>query len=235
MGPRSDFSKPCQGDAEKSANATRKAARSAASKATARLCLARGSQPVGMSTGRPLSSQRIRGLEQQQRRPQPAAETGRSCWGRVLIFQSPAKGMQKNQQTQPVRRRAAPQAKPQRGFAGLSFRTDDIGVAVGDEYKGAGAAHDGQIVFCIGPCFGADTDEGEDRVHKEQEQGRHQNAYAHTAPHTERADLFCIVIPAFAQGTGDHRSTADAEHRSCRFWLSPCAFRIVKRMQGWRG
>ena len=29
----------------------------------------------------------------QQRRPQPAAETGRSCWGRVLIFQSPAKGL----------------------------------------------------------------------------------------------------------------------------------------------
>ena len=28
----------------------------------------------------------------QQRRPQPAAETGRSCWDRVLIFQSPAKG-----------------------------------------------------------------------------------------------------------------------------------------------
>ena len=39
----------------------------------------------------------------QRRRPQPAAETGRSCWGRVLIFQSPAKGLQKNQQTQPVR------------------------------------------------------------------------------------------------------------------------------------
>ena len=34
-----------------------------------------------------------RGLEQQRRRPQPAAETGRSCWGRVLIFQSPAKGL----------------------------------------------------------------------------------------------------------------------------------------------
>ena len=30
---------------------------------------------------------------EQQRRPQPAAETGRSCWGRVLIFQSPAKGL----------------------------------------------------------------------------------------------------------------------------------------------
>ena len=38
----------------------------------------------------------------QRRRPQPAAETGRSCWGSVLIFQSPAKGLQKNQQTQPV-------------------------------------------------------------------------------------------------------------------------------------
>ena len=43
-----------------------------------------------------------RGLEQQRRRPQPAAETGRSCWGRVLIFQSPAKGLRKNQLTQPV-------------------------------------------------------------------------------------------------------------------------------------
>ena len=38
----------------------------------------------------------------QRRRPQPAAETGRSCWGRVLIFQSPAKGLRKNQLTQPV-------------------------------------------------------------------------------------------------------------------------------------
>ena len=38
----------------------------------------------------------------------PAAETGRSCWGSVLIFQSPAKGLRKNQQTQPVRPRAAP-------------------------------------------------------------------------------------------------------------------------------
>ena len=37
MGPRSDFSKPCQGAAEKSANATRCC------------CLACGSQPVGMS------------------------------------------------------------------------------------------------------------------------------------------------------------------------------------------
>ena len=43
MGPRSDFSKPCQGAAEKSVNATRKAL-------TARFRC--GSQPVGMSTGR---------------------------------------------------------------------------------------------------------------------------------------------------------------------------------------
>ena len=44
MGQRSDFSKPCQGAAEKSANATRKAL-------TARFRC--GSQPIGMSTGRP--------------------------------------------------------------------------------------------------------------------------------------------------------------------------------------
>ena len=44
MGPRSDFSKLCQGAAEKSANATRKAL------TTRSRC---GSQPVGMSTGRP--------------------------------------------------------------------------------------------------------------------------------------------------------------------------------------
>ena len=54
---------------------------------------------------------RIRGLEQQQRRPLPAAETGRSCWGRVLLFQSPVKGLRKNQQTQPARPcRTVPQA-----------------------------------------------------------------------------------------------------------------------------
>ena len=44
LGPRSDFSKPRQGAAEKSANATRKAL-------TARF--RRGSQPVEMSIGRP--------------------------------------------------------------------------------------------------------------------------------------------------------------------------------------
>ena len=43
LGPRSDFSRPRQGAAEKSANATRKAL-------TARF--RRSSQPVGMSTGR---------------------------------------------------------------------------------------------------------------------------------------------------------------------------------------
>ena len=44
------------------------------------------------------------GLEKPRRRPLPAAETGKSCWGSVLIFQSPAKGRRKNQQTQLVRR-----------------------------------------------------------------------------------------------------------------------------------
>ena len=51
------------------------------------------------------------GLEQQRRRPLPAAETGRSCWGRILIFQSPAKGLRKNQQMQPVRPRRFPMAR----------------------------------------------------------------------------------------------------------------------------
>ena len=44
LGPRSDFSRPCQGAAEKSANATRKAL-------TARSRC--GSHPLGMSTGEP--------------------------------------------------------------------------------------------------------------------------------------------------------------------------------------
>ena len=67
-------------------------------------------------THQPTSEQDGTGLEQhghaagvannspvQRRRPLPAAETGRSCWGRVLIFQSPAKGLRKNQQTQLVK------------------------------------------------------------------------------------------------------------------------------------
>ena len=49
LGQRSDFSRPRQGAEEKSANATRKAMRSAVSKATVRLCLARGGQPIGTS------------------------------------------------------------------------------------------------------------------------------------------------------------------------------------------
>ena len=44
LGQRSDFSKPCQGAAEKSANATRKAL-------TVRFCC--GFHPLGMSTGEP--------------------------------------------------------------------------------------------------------------------------------------------------------------------------------------
>ena len=59
----------------------------------------------------------------QRRRPQPAAETGRSCWGRVLIFQSPAKGLRKNQQTQPVQ---APAVRFRQGSQrlGMSIKKD---------------------------------------------------------------------------------------------------------------
>ena len=79
----------------------------------------RGSQRLGMSTkrdaARPFGLGIFfvvdgTGLEQQRRRPPPAAETGRSCWGSVLIFQGPAKGLRKNQQTQPVRRHEVTQA-----------------------------------------------------------------------------------------------------------------------------
>ena len=52
------------------------------------------------STALPQAGQAIRPV--QRRRPQPVAETGRSCWGHVLIFQSPAKGLRKNQLTQLV-------------------------------------------------------------------------------------------------------------------------------------
>ena len=92
-------------------DSNRAAAHSAVSKATVRLCLARGSQRLGMSTkkdaARPFGLGTFfvvdgTGREQQRRRPPPAAETGSRGWGRVLIFQSPAKGLRKNQQTQPV-------------------------------------------------------------------------------------------------------------------------------------
>ena len=73
--------------------------------------LVRGSQRLGMSTkkdaARPFGLGAFfvvdgTGLEQQRRRPPPAAETGSRGWDSVLIFQSPAKGLRKNQQTQPV-------------------------------------------------------------------------------------------------------------------------------------
>ena len=60
------------------------------------------------------------GLEQQRRRPPPAAETGRSCWGRVLIFQSPAKGLRKNQLTQPVQ---APAVRFRQGSQRIGMST----------------------------------------------------------------------------------------------------------------
>ena len=71
MGPRSDFSKPCQGAAEKSANATRCC------------CLARGFQRVGMSTVEAVNRKISwlfcfsgRGCTDLQRLPSPAESTG---------------------------------------------------------------------------------------------------------------------------------------------------------------
>ena len=60
------------------------------------------------------------GLEQQRRRPPPAAETGSRVWGRVLIFQSPAKGLRKNQQTQPVQ---APAVRFRQGSQRIGMST----------------------------------------------------------------------------------------------------------------
>ena len=110
-------------------DSNRAAAHSAVSKATVRLCLARGSQRIGMSTkkdaARPFGLGTFfvvsgTGLEQQRRRPPPAAETGSRGWGRVLIFQSPAKGLRKNQQTQPVQ---APAVRFRQGSQRLGMST----------------------------------------------------------------------------------------------------------------
>ena len=91
--------------------------------------LVRGSQRIGMSTKkdavRPFGLGTFfvvdgTGLEQQRRRPPPAAETGSRGWGRVLIFQSPAKGLRKNQQTQPVQ---APAVRFRQGSQRLGMST----------------------------------------------------------------------------------------------------------------
>ena len=112
LGPRSDFSKPCQGAAEKSANATRTgASRQIPSRfPTHRIVYRDDCRFVVSGTG----------LEQQRRRPPPAAETGSRGWGRVLIFQSPAKGLRKNQQTQPVQ---APAIRFRQGSQRLGMST----------------------------------------------------------------------------------------------------------------
>ena len=111
-------------------DSNRAAAHSAVSKATVRLCLARGSQRLGMSTKKDADHSVWdffrgggTGLEQQRRRPPPAAETGSRGWGRVLIFQSPAKGLRKNQQTQPVQ---APAVRFRQGSqrVGMSTKRD---------------------------------------------------------------------------------------------------------------
>ena len=73
------------------------------------------------------------GSEQQRRRPLPAAETGRSCWGSILIFQSPAKGLRKNQQMQLVRPHpkggASDPFYPLRFFCQMRYRPSVIRVS----------------------------------------------------------------------------------------------------------
>ena len=68
----------------------------------------------------PTSEQDGTGLEQQRRRPPPAAETGSRGWDSVLIFQSPAKGLRKNQQTQPVQ---APAVRFRQGSQRIGMST----------------------------------------------------------------------------------------------------------------
>ena len=91
--------------------------------------LVRGSQRLGMSTkkdaARPFGLGAFfvvdgTGLEQQRRRPPPAAETGSRGWDSVLIFQSPAKGLRKNQQTQPIQ---APAVRFRQGSQRLGMST----------------------------------------------------------------------------------------------------------------
>ena len=82
------------------------------------------------------------------------------------------------------------QKLPHHRLAGLPLGADDVGVAVGNQDKRAGAAHDRQIGFCIVPGFRACADHGENLIHEDQEQRRHQHPDGNTAPHTERADLF---------------------------------------------
>ena len=75
------------------------------------------------------------GLEQQRRRPPPAAETGSRGWDSVLIFQSPAKGLRKNQQTQPVQ---APAVRFRQGSQRIGMSTGMTAVlwwAVQDENR----------------------------------------------------------------------------------------------------
>ena len=107
--------------------------------------LVRGSQRLGMSTkkdaARPFGLAAFfvvdgTGLEQQRRRPPPAAETGSRGWDSVLIFQSPAKGLRKNQQTQPVQ---APAVRFRQGSQrlGMSTKKDAARTfGLGDFFRG---------------------------------------------------------------------------------------------------
>ena len=127
LGQRSDFSKLCQGAAEKSANATRTgASRQIPSRFPTRRNVYRDDRRFVVGGTE---------LEQQRRRPPPAAETGSRGWDSVLIFQSSAKGLRKNQQTQPVQ---VPAVRFRQGSQRLGMSTGMTAVlwwAVQDENR----------------------------------------------------------------------------------------------------
>ena len=92
----------------------------------------------------------------QQRRPQPAAETGRSCWDRVLIFQSPAKGAAEKSAN--ATRTGASRQIPSRFPTRRNVYRDDCrfvvdGTGREPERAKAGYHHDGGILPFALICF----------------------------------------------------------------------------------
>ena len=99
LGPRSNFSRPCQG-LRKNWQAQLEGGAAGQAISPVGCCLARGSQSVGMSTVGDYRytfvcrsfSISAAGFEQQQSRPPPAAETGRRGWSRGQQDVRPAQG-----------------------------------------------------------------------------------------------------------------------------------------------
>ena len=56
------------------------------------ICLAKGAARVDSNSCGDVAEDGAKTAPVQRRRPRPAAETGRSCWGSALFFQGPLKG-----------------------------------------------------------------------------------------------------------------------------------------------